>query len=111
MAAAGFMREGLGVADAAGASPTPLSSDTRRRWTRRRFLITWGIAGAGATLLVACGPGATPAAPTAGAPPPPTAAPAAATAAVAATTAPAAVSKPTTAPAPTAAAQAAGVTP
>jgi peptide/nickel transport system substrate-binding protein len=73
------------------------------RWSRRRFLITWGVAGVGATLLSACGPQvappaattapAQPAAPTAAAPPP--------------TTAPAA--KPAAAPTPaaTAAAQAA----
>lgn len=28
----------------------------RGRWTRRRFLITWGVVSAGATLLAACGP-------------------------------------------------------
>lgn len=91
--------------DAAAASPTPLS----RRWTRRGFLVTWGVAGIGATLLSACGPqvvppAATPApaAPTAAPASAPTTAPAAKPAA-APTVAPAAAA-PTTAVAPTAAA-------
>jgi peptide/nickel transport system substrate-binding protein len=77
-----------------------------RRWTRRGFLITWGIAGAGATLLSACGPaGAPPAATSAPAAAPPTTAPApAATTAPAVKSAPAA---PTTAPTNAAAAGAA----
>jgi peptide/nickel transport system substrate-binding protein len=77
------------VAQAAGASPSPSTSDIQLRWTRRRLLIGWGIAGVGATLLAACGPGAAPAAPNPTAPP--------ATAAPVATTAPAA-SKPASGP-------------
>ena len=34
-----------------------------KRWTRRRFLATWSVAGIGATLLAACGPQVTPATP------------------------------------------------
>ena len=73
----------MAVRDAADASPTPV----RRRWSRRGFLISWGVAGLGASLLAACGPAAVPpapgptsaaVAPTAAPPPPaPTAAPAA----------------------------------
>jgi peptide/nickel transport system substrate-binding protein len=104
------------VLDAADASPSPLI----RRWTRRGFLVTWGIAGVGATLLSACGPAVAPAATTAPAAP---SAPTAAAAAPAATTAPAAkpaaaatpaaVAAPTTAAAvaPTTAAQPAGPPP
>jgi len=78
-----------------------------RRWTRRRFLITWGALGAGATLLSACGPAAAPpaAAPPAATTAPAQAAPTTAPAAAAATTAPAvttapagAAVQPTTAP-------------
>src|SRR5438270_12407076 len=67
-----------------------------KRWTRRGFLATWGVAGIGATLLAACGPQVTPATPTSApaapttAPPAATTAPAAGKPAVAATTAPAA---------------------
>jgi peptide/nickel transport system substrate-binding protein len=68
----------------------------RGRWTRRGFLITWGGAGIGATLLSACGPQVAPPPATSApvAPPAPTAAPA-----VAPTLVPAA---PTVAPQPTA---------
>ena len=89
----------MAVRDAADASPTPV----RRRWSRRGFLISWGVAGVGASLLTACGPAAVPPAPA------PTSAPVAPTAAPpppAPTAAPAA--KP--AAAPTAAAQPAGQT-
>src|SRR5437879_1995499 len=67
-----------------------------KRWTRRRFLATWSVAGIGATLLAACGPQVTPATPTSApvapttAPPAATTAPAANKPAAAATTAPAA---------------------
>jgi peptide/nickel transport system substrate-binding protein len=46
---------------------------SRRRWTRRGFLITWGGASVAATLLNACGPQVVPPAATSG--PPPTAVP------------------------------------
>src|SRR5947208_17052028 len=75
-----------------------------KRWTRRRFLATWSVAGIGATLLAACGPQVTPATPTS-APAAPTTAP------PGATTAPAGKPAATTAPAaaaPTAAPNAAG---
>jgi peptide/nickel transport system substrate-binding protein len=67
-----------------------------RRWSRRGFLVTWGVAGVGATLLSACGPQGVPAPASTSAPvvPPttapvlvPTAAPAAAAPAQAPTTA------------------------
>jgi ABC-type transport system substrate-binding protein len=68
-----------------------------RRWTRRGFLISWAVAGVGATLVSACGAPVSPAAPTsAPAVPAATAAPAAKPAA-AATPAPAGA--PTAAPA------------
>ncbi len=82
------------MADAVDVSPTL----GVRRWTRRGFLVTWGGVGAAATLLAACGPAATPAAPTSAPPPAPTTA-----APIVATTAPAA--------APTAAAAAQGALP
>jgi peptide/nickel transport system substrate-binding protein len=56
--------------DAADASP----GFSRRYWTRRGFLITWGVAGVGATLLAACGPQIAPATAPTAAPKPPTAA-------------------------------------
>ena len=91
----------MAVRDAAGTSPTPV----RRRWSRRGFLITWGVVGLGASLLSACGPAAVPSVP---APTSPPLAPTAAPPPAAPTTAPAV--KPATAPttAPTAAAQPAG---
>lgn len=85
------------VRDAADACPAPVG----RRWSRRGFLVGWGLAGAGVTLLSACGPATAPAASTSAAAPtsPPAAATRAPTAAPAATTAPAVQSATTAAPA------------
>jgi peptide/nickel transport system substrate-binding protein len=72
------------VRDAADASPAgPLNAAWvgARRWSRRRFLVSWGAAVIGATLLSACGP--------------PVAPPSATSAPPAATTAPAAPAAPT----------------
>lgn len=102
------------MADASDVSLTA----SRRRWTRRGFLSTWVLVGAGASLLAACGPQVSPAAPTAVAPAaatPEPGAPAATSAPVAATApaakpAGAATSAPAAA-APTTAAQVAGPPP
>ncbi len=78
-----------------------------QRWTRRRLLQAWGVAGVAATLLAACGP-QVPAQPAA----PATAPPVAPTAASApATTAPAGAAQPTEAPAAKPAATAATAAP